>query len=112
MRPIYCGDDVSYTLVFKNSDGSPVDITGWKIYFTIKKDPLMTDVQASLKKDITEHDDPINGISSIHLSSSETRVLTPFLYYFDIQVKKTDDTILTILVDRLDVKADVTYRTD
>ena len=110
MNPIYRGDNNSYTLSFKDSTNSPIDITGWKIYFTMKQRLDQLDSEACLRTDVTTHDDEINGLSSIHLSNGQTDLLIPGIYFYDIQVKKADHTILTIVSGQIEVKADVTRR--
>ena len=106
----YRGDNKSYTLAFTDSDNNAIDITGWKIFFTIKQHLSQSDSEANLKEDVTDHDDPTNGLSSIHLSNGQTDLLEPGDYFSDIQVKKTDGTILTIMAEKLRVLADVTRR--
>ena len=110
MNPIYRGDNSSYTLSFKNNDGTPIDITGWKIYFTMKQHLFQSDEDAALKVDVIVHDDPVNGKTSIYLTNGLTEKLEPITYLYDIQVKKPDNTVLTIIVDKVEVKADITRR--
>lgn len=112
MKPIYRGDNNTYTFSFKDNKGEPIPITGWKIYFTMKRDLSYSDDEADLKIDVITHDDPENGISSIHLSNSQTDELEPAMYFYDIQIKKPDNTVLTVIVGEIEVKADVTRRED
>jgi len=112
MRPIYRGDDKTYTLEFLKDDGSPIDITGWKIYFTMKQHLNMSDDRAGVKVDVTTHDDPVNGKTSIYLSKEDTTDLLLCVYFFDIQVKKVGGDILTVMAGKIKVLGDVTRRWD
>jgi hypothetical protein len=112
MNPIYRGDNNTYTLSFKDGAGVAIPIMGWKVYFTMKRELSHSDDEADIKIDVTDHDDGENGITSIHLSNGQTDKLIPGMYFYDIQVKKPDNTILTIVVGEIEVKADVTRRED
>jgi hypothetical protein len=112
MKPIYRGDNNTYTLSFKDNKGEPIPITGWKIYFTMKRELSHSDDEADIKINVIDHDDGENGITSIRLSNGQTDKLIPDMYFYDIQVKKLDNTILTLIVGEIEVKADVTRRED
>jgi len=110
MKPIYRGDNKTYTLSFKDSAGNVIDITGWKVYFTMKQRITQSDDEAAVRIDVTTHDDPTNGLSSIHLANSQTDGLIPGEYFYDIQVKKSDEMVTTLVVGKIKVEADVTRR--
>ena len=82
----------------------------------MKKNLIQSDEEADLKQDTTEHDDAENGLTSIHLSNGQTDLLEatelPIDYFYDIQVKKADDSILTVISGVIKVLADVTRRED
>ena len=110
MNDIYRGDKKDYTLAFKDNAGVAVPITGWKIYFTMKKNLNQSDAQAAIRVDIIEHDDPDNGLTSFHLTNAQTYELIPGIYYYDIQVEKAENDILTIVSGEITILADVTRR--
>lgn len=112
LNPLYRGDSRECTLSFTKNDGSKIPITGWKIYFTLKKYAWKADEDADLKKDITVHSNPLDGETKITLTSEDTQNLGIGIYNFDIQVKKVDGTILTILKGKLEILLDITRRTD
>lgn len=112
LNPLYRGDSREYTLSFTNKDGTKIDITNWKIYFTLKKYAWKADIDADLKKDITVHSNPLEGETKITLTSEDTKDLGMGVYNFDIQVKRADETILTVLKGRLEIILDITRRTD
>lgn len=103
------GDTKTYKLVFRNSSGIPVDITGWTVYFTVKENLSQTDDQALISKNVTSHTDPANGETSIVLSSTDTDHVGNYIY--DIQYKNTLDEIHTILEGILSFSKDITRRT-
>lgn len=112
LNPLYRGDSWEYTLSFTNNDGSKINITGWKIYFTLKKYVWKSDEDADLKEDITEHSNPLEGKTKITLTTEDTKNLGIGVYNFDVQVKRADETILTVLKGTLEILLDITRRTD
>lgn len=104
------GDDFIKTFEFKHSDETPVDITGWTLYFTVKQNETDDDDSAKIKKDVTVHIDPVNGKTKVQASASETNELDG-KYYYDIQIKKPDASISTILKGLITFAKDITRRT-
>ena len=111
LKPLYRGDDYPIPLAF-TKNGEPEDITGWKIYFTVKHLDSDTDDDAVIKYDITDHSDPTNGKSLIFLTNGETGDILPGKYVYDIQYKKDNGTVKTIMKGKLRVLQDVTKRED
>jgi hypothetical protein len=105
------GDTSSITFELTEG-GTPSDLTGSTVFFTAK--PALTnditDTTAVIAIEVTNHSDPTNGITIIPLTSSDTDV-NPGLYYYDIQVKRQDNSIVSIPNRQLEVFADVTRRT-
>jgi len=112
LETLYRGDSREYNLTFTNSNGESINITDWKIYFTIKLSCIDGDNKAVIKKDITIHDDPINGKTKIILLPNDTNVIKPDKYWYDIQVKRGEDNILTLLRGRIEILTDITRRMD
>lgn len=88
-----------------------MDITGATVFFTAKAalDNDVADTSAVISVEVTSHDDPANGSTTIPLSTSDTNV-TPGEYFYDIQIKIGSE-ITSIPVRKLIVYADVTRRT-
>jgi len=107
---LFRGDNKSYTLTFIDGDGAAIDITDWTIFFTVKKNKLAVDADADISKDITSHTAPLTGLSAITLTASDTD-LDPRVYWYDIQVKKDDGKIATVMKGQFVVKGDITRRT-
>jgi hypothetical protein len=105
------GDTKIYTLRFVNKNNQPIDITGWKIYFTVKSDLCKPDDDAVIKKDIVVHTNPLNGETQISLSSTDTSV-DPGNYLYDIQIKTATDEVYTICQNGLTIAQDVTQRSN
>jgi len=102
-------DDKYWVLVFTDENGTAIDITGWTIFFTAKNDIDDVDADAIIKKDITSHTDPTAGTTQIHLTPTDTNLLG--IYVYDIQVKKLNGDILTVVNGELTFLDDVTIRT-
>ncbi len=84
-------DSVSIKTTFKQKDWTPIDITGYTVYFTVKTKADVnisnpTDSNAIILKDITAHTDPTQWETSIVLTTSDTNK-TPDVYSADLQLK-------------------------
>lgn len=105
---VFRGDDTTLNLTFTEDD-IPVNITGWTVFFTIKVNQDDTDDEAVISKKITSHTIPDQGKTSVPMTDTETYTLAG-QYYYDIQVKKTDNTIFTCLEGTITFKRDITRR--
>lgn len=107
------GDTKALQITFTESDGSALDITGYKVYFTVRERgtlvnlPTNEDTTAEIAKVITVFDDAVGGICTIELSKTDTE-LTPKKYRYDIQLLDDGGGISTIVIDDFIVLADVT----
>lgn len=104
----YRGDTYSISLTFTQNDAA-VDITGWIIFYTVKTKITENDSQAVISKTVTTHTNPTGGISLIEVDSEDTEDLAGD-YHYDIQVRKSDGTIRTLVKDTIEFKEDVTSR--
>lgn len=102
----YSGDTFSKTIEFTYDDDSPVDITGWTIYVTVKDELSDTDADAVLSDDITTHDSPTNGQTSFSFSSADTESLSD-VYFFEVKYDDGSGEIETISRRRLSFKQSV-----
>lgn len=112
LNPLFIGKDRQYDLTFTDSEGVVVPITGWTIYFTLKKYAWKEDEEADIKKNITIHTNPLAGETKIVLEPSDTEDLRTGIYNFDIQTKKANGTIITLLYGILELKMPITRRAD
>ena len=83
------GSTMGYELPF-TKDGIAIDITDFKIYFTLKTNKEDADSAAKINKTITIHTDPANGKVLIEFSASDTSDLLGN-YYFSIEYKDTSE---------------------
>jgi len=84
---IFKKDTKTYELKFKKN-GAGIDITDWTIYFTVKEKMEDSDLEAIIKKDISAHSDPSNGVTTISLTSEDTDYTGN--YYYSIDYKDGD----------------------
>lgn len=108
-------DDEIITLNI-SEDGKPVDLTGYTVFFTVKKweDILEDDSEAVIKKTIDTFafswDDPEHWIVNIFLTHDDTAVEVQD-YKWDIQIKNPEWLISSIEMGSFLVSDDVTKRT-
>lgn len=96
-------------------NGTPFDITGSTILFTVKTTEFssnLTDTDALIAKAVTAHTDPTNGVSVITLVPSDTRAVVPGKHYYSIKIDEdSDDTKVYELAEgRFDLDGDPTNR--
>lgn len=80
---------MGYELPF-TKDGIGINITDFKIYFTLKTKQEDSDANAKVNKIITSHTDAINGKTLIEFSASDTAGLLGN-YYYSIEFKDTSE---------------------
>jgi hypothetical protein len=92
------GNSKNYRLAFETTSGDALDITGYTVFFTVKKNVNQTDDQAIISKTNTTHSNPTGGISIITITTTDTSSLQPGVYLYDIgyvnaagTAKKTSD---------------------
>jgi hypothetical protein len=82
-----CVVDDDYSDFISDFYGSPVNITGYTILFTVKRqvDLDKSDDSALITKTITKHTDPTGGISALVLTNSQTNIEAG-IYYYDLRL--------------------------
>lgn len=105
------GDDVSLNLHFKDSSGVDIDITGYTVFFTVKRKLTDTDAAALLKVDVTTHISPATGRTVVSLVNTATDDIFEGTYYYDLQLKDPDGLISSTKRGVFNVVDDVTKRT-
>ena len=105
------GDDKKWSLLLTKRDSTPHNITGWTVFFTVKSAVADADASAKITKNITDHADPLNGLTTIELAAGDTSSLPIASYFYDIQVKTTLGKIYTIQKGKFEIAYDVTIRT-
>ena len=105
------GRSGSWTITFKHQDGTPYNIIGWTITFTLKTSFDLPDSQNTFQKVITVHTDPTNGISILSLVPSDTALLPSRFYDYDIIVNTGGVDNYEILKGKFDLQYNVTWGT-
>jgi hypothetical protein len=95
---------------FKNADGSPANITGWKVFFTVKKNLNDADALAVINKTISAFTIPANGVCPIPLTTTDM-ALDAGVYYYDVKHLDTASNQATDLYGSFIVMKATTIRT-
>jgi hypothetical protein len=108
------GDDESIVVTFTDVNDDPIDLTGSTVFFTVKTAERLNgqnDDDASIKKNVTDHTDPTNGITTIPLTSVDTNLDPTANYWYDLQLKDSSGNISSTRKGKFSILADVTRRT-
>lgn len=101
------GNTFSGTVTITNSDGTPKDITGYTLFFTVKKNSnsiTTDDSDAMISKTVTSHTNPSGGISAIYLSPTDTS-LNPGSYIYDIKLKDASGSwVQSSITDKFNIR--------
>lgn len=112
LKSIIRGDSKFYLFRFKKQDGSPVDISGWTIFYTLKRRIDDSDDNAVVKMQLTTHTAADQGESLLIIPASVTDLLEPGVrYYCDFQIMPRSGFVFSIRPTRVGVVADITRRT-
>lgn len=105
------GDTRAIDVTVKDSSGSPINITGGSVFFTVNaSESPADDTDAEISKDVTSHTDAANGESRINLTSTDTDI-DPGEYFYDIQFVDSADNVSSNEKGSFVVKSDITRRT-
>lgn len=110
------GDGRDYAIVVKDENKAIVDITGAKIWYTVKSsyDDLDANAEFQLDTDtVTEIEitDAVAGEAIIYIKNIHTVNLLIRSYFFDVQIKEVGRELRTLTIGTLSIKADVTLST-
>jgi len=106
---MYKRDDKSFPLTITDNQGTPIDITGDTIFFTVKAAETDTDANALIKVDVTSHTDPTAGKTTITIPKAKSNTIVGE-HYFDIQ-RLHGTSISTICKGTFHLIQDITIRT-
>ncbi len=111
---IYRGDKIPFTFQFNNADGTPMDISGLKLYFTMKLVASSPDGEVGdLQDSVTFPTDAesVLGIGSMLVAAAKTELLTPVRdYFYDFQLIELDGPS-TMGAGKIHVNQDITQAT-
>lgn len=113
-RRLHAGDDYNHQFTVTRG-GVALDLTGAKVWLTVKENPIETDAQAKLQLDssnsaeieITDADD---GQFTVKFRNAGTADLEG-KWWYDIQVKLADTTIITVAYGEIEFLPDITRAT-
>jgi len=114
---MFIRDNRDLLVTVSDDDGDPKDLTGAKIWFTVKEKLTDSDANAKIQKRNTaagggpteiEVTNPTGGQCEVHLVPADTEDLDPATYHYDIQVLLADGKTYTVTRDRITFKEDVT----
>ena len=115
LSAFYRGDTKVFNLSFKDSVGSPIDITGHELWFTMKTNVTDADTDAILQKKIvfpvgTESE---SGSGTLTLNSTDTGAIDPGTYFYDIQkvIPENPPVVATLMSGKISVLPDITRST-
>lgn len=104
------GDTWRKEIIFYSETGR-VNITDWKLFFTVKEKITDVDASAKISKTVIVHTDPGQGETLIFLTSTDTDIAIGN-YIYDIQiVTPALADVRTILSGNFSILSDVTKRT-
>ena len=86
----YQSSTVGYKITFIKN-GAGIDITNYKIYFTLKLKKEDTDENAKINKTVTIHTDAANGKTLIEFLAEDTEDLVGSYYYSIDFINTADD---------------------
>lgn len=102
------GDNYDLEIEITDNSGNPIDLTGTTVFFTVKRNYNEPDGSALISIDVTTHTDPVNGITSIPLTSSQTDIEGEFVY--DVKILNGSE-LTSIESDSIIFLPHVTQRT-
>jgi hypothetical protein len=103
------GDSGRLDVTVTDADGDAYSLTGATLFLTVKTALTVTDANATLRKEVTAHDDAAGGESHFDLATADNP--TAGTFYYDVQLKTSDSKIYTLFGGLWKVLADVTTRT-
>ena len=103
------GDSGRLDVTVTDADGDPYSLTGATLFLTVKTALTVTDANATLRKEVTAHDDAAGGESHFDLATTDNP--TAGTFYYDVQLKTSDSKIYTLFGGLWKVLSDVTTRT-
>jgi hypothetical protein len=105
------GDTRTITATFVDSDGSPLDLTGGTVFFTVNASSEPTDDTAAVvSKDVSSFAAPTTGIATITLAAADTTNVTPGTYWYDCQFVSSGGVVTSLAKQKFVLKSDITRR--
>ncbi len=106
LNDFYRGDTKEVKVTITKADGSPFDLTGATITFTMKKDDTDPDAEAVIQKTAVIST-PASGEALLTLTATDTNQDTGE-YFYDFQLVDSSGKVTTLLKETISVLQDVT----
>jgi hypothetical protein len=113
MITISRGDTITIPVEIVDADDVAIDITGYTLWFTVRKNIPATSIKTdddaiiAIKQEPDDLTDPTNGKTDIELTSILTDI-NPATYYYDFQYETPAGIIKSSDPDTLVIKGDIT----
>jgi hypothetical protein len=108
IKDVIRGDTRGVECVFKDSDGTPLNLTGGTVYFTVNSsDDPSSDSSAVIQRSATSFTDATNGSHTFTLTHSDTNI-PPGEYWYDSQFIDSDGEYLSAYRGKFIVQSDTT----
>jgi hypothetical protein len=91
------GDSKTYNLYFQDTSGTRLDITGWTVYFVVKRQFSDPDADAVISKTVTVHTDPTQGETTIVLETTDTENIPEGVYRYSIRILTPAGKLYTLM---------------
>lgn len=107
---VFRGDDVSFTLNFRDANGNALDLTDSDVWFTVKQSGSDNDASAKIQKTVSSHTDATNGVTTVTLSNSDT-AFEAGDYLYDFQLVDSGSNVTTYGSGKFTLLQDITLDT-
>lgn len=74
MIEVYQGNTLRINLTFTNDDGTPLNLSGYNLYFIAKRNYSESTGSAPINILVTGHDTPVSGITHVDLTTGDTSI--------------------------------------
>lgn len=99
------GSDFSFSLVYKDVDGNPIDLTGAVITADIKEDWNSTAVASFT---ISTNEPATDGVITLSIPADDTSSVSPNRYKYDVRVEM-DGNVSRIIKGVCDIVESITF---
>lgn len=104
---MYRANDKTWTLTFKDGDGTPISLVGATLLFTVKRLPNDADTSALISKRVTTHTNATSGITAVTITNSDSN-LAIGNYFYDFKLIDSGGNNTTVTCGSFTIKRDIT----
>ncbi|MFN3551406.1 MAG: hypothetical protein ACK4WJ_06335 [Endomicrobiia bacterium] len=111
MKKFYKGDTWQITYTIYDTTGQPLDLTGWQVRGELSNKTYNISVKLGSTgtgySGITILEPKSAGKIKVNLTPSQTSILVPDIYDFEIEIKKGADLQHTVIREQFEVLEDI-----